>query len=338
LRALTNYRLSKTFSFQPGIDINLERGQGERLKSGNNKIDDYALFATWEITPSNAINIRPGLRFISNSVYEAPPVIPSINTKFVLASDLDMRLAYARGFRAPSLRELYFNFFDANHQIVGNPNLEAETSHSLTGSLNWKKETPGKVVYTSVLSGFYNDVKNLIDFAVSASDPNVFILTNVSNSKTAGANINSIAKYKRWNVSAGFGYTGFYNDYSEFDGSLPQMQWSAEVSSVIGYSFSKIGLDANLFYKFTGKRPYYAVNSNQEVVLTEQEGYHMADITLNKKAFKYLSFNAGIRNLFDVDRITSTYPDGGTHGAGGTRNIATGRGFYAGVSFNWSKK
>ena len=338
LRGLANYRLSKTFSFQPGIDINLERGEGERLKAGNNKIDDYALFATWEITPSKAINIRPGLRFINNSVYDAPPIIPSINTKFVLTSDLDLRLAYARGFRAPSLRELYFNFFDANDQIVGNPNLEAETSHSFTGSLNWKKETPGKVAYTSALSGFYNDVENLIDFAVSANDPNVFILTNVSDSKTAGANINSTVKCKQWNVSAGFGYTGFYNDYSASDGSLPQMQWSTEVTSVIGYSFSKIGLDANLFYKFTGKRPYYAVNSNQEVVLTEQEGYHMADITLNKKVFKYLSFNAGVRNLFDVDRIISTYADGGTHGAGGTRNIATGRGFFAGVSFNWNKK
>ena len=139
-------------------------------------------------------------------------------------------------------------------------------------------------------------------------------------------------------LSAGFGYTGFYNDYSETDESFPEMQWSAEVTSVIGYSFSRIGLDANLFYKFTGKRPYYAVNSSQQIVLTEQEGYPMADITLNKKAFKYLSFTAGVRNLFNVDRITSTYADGGSHGAGGTRNIATGRGFFAGVSFNWNKK
>ena len=36
------------------------------------------------------------------------------------------------------------------------------------------------------LGGFYNNVKNLIDYAVSANDPNIFILTNVSNSKTAG--------------------------------------------------------------------------------------------------------------------------------------------------------
>ena len=337
-RALMNYRLSKTFTFQPGIDINLDRGEGERLKSGTNKVNDYALFVTWEITPSKNINIRPGLRFIENSVYDAPPVIPSINTKFGLTSNIDLRIAYARGFRSPSLRELYFNFFDASHQIIGNPDLKAETSHSFTGSLNWKQDVSGKGVYTAVISGFYNSVKNLIDYAVSANDPNIFILTNVSDSKTAGVNFNSTAKCKQWNVAAGFGYTGFYNDYSATDESFPQMQWSAEVTSTIGYSFKNIGLNANLFYKFTGKRPYYAVNSNQEVVLTEQEGYHMADLTVNKKIFNYLSINAGLRNLFDVDRITSRYAGGGTHGSNGVRNLATGRSFFVGLNFNWEKK
>src|SRR5688572_27155255 len=337
-RALGYYRLSPTFTFQPGIDINLDKGEGERLRSGNNKVEDYAFFVTYEITPSKNINIRPGLRFINNSVYDAPPVIPSINSKFGLTKDLDLRLAYANGFRSPSLRELYFNFFDANHQIVGNPGLKAETSHSFTGSLNWKKTTPGQVVYTTVFSGFYNDVKNLIDYAVSESDPNVFILTNVSDSKTAGVSVSSIVKYKQWNVSTGASYTGFYNDYSETDKSLPDMQWSAEVTSTISYTFLKAGLDLNLFYKFTGMRPYYAVNSNQEIVLTEQEGYHMADLTLNKKAFEFLSLNAGIRNLFDVDRIDNTYAGGGTHGSNGVRNIATGRSYFIGLSFNWEKK
>ncbi len=337
-RGTANYKLSKVFSFQPGIDINLDRGEGERLKSGANAVDDYAFFITSEITPNEKINIRPGIRVIKNSVYDAPPVIPSLNTKFALSKNLDLRLAYARGFRSPSLRELYFNFFDANHQIVGNPDLEAETSHSFTGSLSWKKTTPKELAYTTILGGFYNKVKNLIDYAVSASDPNVFVLTNVSNSKTAGVNLNTIAKYKQWNISVGAAYTGFYNDYAEADETLPQLEWSAEANSTIGYTFSKIGLDVNLFYKFTGKRPYYAINTNQEVVLTEQKGYHLADLTFNKKAFKYLSFNAGIRNLFDVDRITSTYSNGGTHSNGGTRNIATGRSFFAGISFNWEKK
>jgi outer membrane receptor for ferrienterochelin and colicins len=339
LRGLATYRLSEIFSLQPGVDINLDRGKGERLKTGNNQVDDYAFFITSEITPSAKINIRPGLRVIKNSVYEAPPVIPSLNTKFALTKNVDFRLAYARGFRSPSLRELYFNFFDANHQIIGNPDLKAETSHSFTGSLNWRKETPNQVVYTTVLGGFYNSVKNLIDYAVSANNPNIFILTNVTDSKTAGVNVNSIAKYKQWNISAGAAYVGFYNDYSDADKSLNQLQWSAEANASLGYSFTKAALDVNLFYKFTGKRPFYAINSTtQEIELTKQEAYHLADLTLTKKAFKYLSFNAGIRNMFDVERITSSYAGGGTHGAGGTRNIATGRSYFAGVSFNWNKK
>jgi len=341
-RGTVQYRISSIVSLQPGVDINLESGEGDRLKAGNNEVNDYAFFLTSEITPSSKVNIRPGLRVIKNSVYDAPPVIPSINTKFALSKNLDLRLSYARGFRSPSLRELYFNFFDANHQITGNPDLKAETSHSFTGSLSWKKITKGQVAYTTVLGGFYNDVKNLIDYALSANDPNLFILTNVSNSKTAGVNLSTVVKYKQWNVSVGATYTGFYNDYSEEDESLPQLQWSAEANTNIGYTFSKIGLDANLFYKFTGKQPSYVAVGN-DIVQSELKGYHMADLTFNKrfskKILQYFTINAGIRNLFDVDHVYSTVVStGGIHTAAGGRNVAYGRSYFAGLAFNWEKK
>lgn len=336
-RATAVYKPSNIISFQPGIDVNIDKGKGERLKEGDNRIADYAFFLSSEITPNARINIRPGIRVIKNSVYDAPPVIPSINTKWGIAKNLDFRLAYARGFRSPSLRELYFNFYDANHQIIGNPGLKAETSHSFTGSLNWEKASPKEVVYTTVLSGFYNDVENLIDYAVSASDPNVFILTNVSDSRTAGVSLTSVAKYQRWNLSVGASYTGFYNDYAEADKSLPDLQWSAEANTQFGYDFPKIGLDLSLFYKFTGRRPFYSVNTNQEYELSRQKAYHMADLTVSKKAFKYFRFNAGIRNIFDVDRISSTVAGGGTHASNVTRQMATGRAFFAGVVFNWTK-
>ena len=337
-RGTVQYKISPVFSLQPGVDINLESGEGERLKNGSNKVDDYAFFITSEITPYSKINIRPGLRFIKNSVYDAPPVIPSINTKFALTKNLDLRLSYARGFRSPSLRELYFNFFDANHQIIGNPDLKAETSHSFNGSLTWKKITPQEVVYTTVLGGFYNNVKNLIDYAISAADPNIFILTNVSNSKTAGVNLNTMIKYKNWNVAVGGSYTGFYNQYTENDESLPQLQWSAEANTNIGYSFSKIGLDANLFYKFTGKKPSYVLdNPTQKYILSEQKGYHMADFTMNKKLFNYFSLNAGIKNIFNVERIRSSVVGNSVHSSNGVSNIAYGRSYFAGLSFNWNK-
>lgn len=329
-------KLSDQWSLQPGFDINLESGKGERLKTGTNRVNDYALFLTSEFTPNKKINIRPGFRFIKNSVYNAPPLVPSLNTKFSLGRNLDLRLSYARGFRSPSLRELYFNFFDANHQIIGNPDLKAETSHSFTGSLSWRKMEPGKVAYTTVIGGFYNRIRNMIDYAVSANDPNIFELTNVSNSRTAGVNLSSVAKYKNLSVSAGASYTGFYNDLSETDKALPELQWSGEVNATVGYKWNKPGLDFNVFYKYTGKRPSY-VQSGPDILLTSLKGYHWADITITKSLFKVLSIQAGVRNLFSVDRIQSRVVGNGVHTNNGTRSIGTGRSGFVGIALDINK-
>lgn len=336
-RSSATYQLNKTFTFQPGVDINLDKGDGERLAAGKNSVNDYAFFITTEITPNAVINLKPGLRFIKNSVYDAPTAIPSINTKFALGKKFDLRFSYAQGFRAPSLRELYFNFFDANHQIVGNPDLKAETSNSFNTSLSWKKVSASKVAYSTVLSGFYNKVKNLIDYAQSVSDPQVFMVSNISNSETAGFSLQTLVKYQRWNIGVGASYTGFYNDFSESDKSLRTFNWSPEINTTLGYSFSKIGLDANLFYKMTGKKPFYAVDQNQDLVAVEYEAYHMADLAVNKKLFKYFTLNAGVRNLFDVERIGTQLSTGGVHSAGGGRSIACGRSFFAGLLFKFDK-
>ncbi|MGB3007518.1 MAG: TonB-dependent receptor, partial [Chitinophagaceae bacterium] len=212
-RGTSSYKLSEKVSLQSGVDINMESGEGERLANGKNVVNDYALFITTEISPSEKIKIRPGLRFIKNSVYDAPPVIPSINTKIILGKNLDLRLSYANGFRSPSLRELYFSFFDVNHQIIGNPNLKAETSNSFTGSVNWRKTSPQQIVFTANSGGFYNSIKNLIDYVYTPGSDTA-IVSNFSGSKTAGVNIGASARNKNWAVTIGGSYTGFYNSYA----------------------------------------------------------------------------------------------------------------------------
>ena len=336
-RGIMNYRISDKLSFQPGADINLERGNGERLKAGTNSVNDYAFFATAEYAPTSKISIRPGIRVINNSVYQAPPVVPSLNARVTLSSNLDLRIAYAQGFRAPSLREMYFNFFDANHQIIGNPDLKAETSHSLNASLSWKKAASNGNQYTIVAGGFYNYVRNLIDYGVSGNDPNIFTMLNIANSKTAGGQINTNARIGRWNINAGFTYTGFFNDYSEQDATLPVMQFSPEINFNASYQIRKIGLDLNLLYKYTGKRPYY-LQKDGAFVQSYVKGYQMADFTATKKLGKYLSVQAGARNLFNIDRVKSNTVLLGVHTSNGVQNIATGRSYFAALQFNLSSK
>lgn len=340
-RATAVYKPSSIIAIQPGVDINIETGEGERIQQGSHRINDYAFFVTADITPHSIIQVRPGVRFEKNSIYQAPPAIPSLNIKLAVAPSTDIRLAYAKGFRAPSLRELYFDFFDASHQIEGNPDLQAERSNSFTGSVNWKKHLNKHTTASLILSGFYNDVSNRIEYAAKASNPRITSFINISKYKTRGGALNANLSYKKLTASLGFAYTGRYNEYSEEDKSLPDFKWSPEVNSMVSYTFSKIGLDVNLFYKLTGKLPYYqtVTNNNQtEYHLVQTDAYHWADLTINKRIGSFVKLNAGVRNLFNISSVNNTAVVSGAHSSAGAKPIGYGRSFFAGLLFNWQTK
>lgn len=339
LRGLATYKASERISLQSGIDLNYESGSGERIKIGNQAVTDYALFLTSEINVGKRIHLRPGIRLIKNSVYEAPPLIYSLNTKFNLAKDLDLRLSYAKGFRAPSIRELYFDFRDASHDILGNDKLEAEQSNSFTGSINWKAYQKNNLLVAVSMTGFLNNVSDMISFAQSPSDPRVTTYANIEKYKTRGATAGINLNYKSLVANLGFSYIAYYNQLNQSNKELPGYTKSPEVNSSISYAISKIGIDLNLYYKFTGKRPFYQLgtaNGVEEVLLSETESFHWADFTVNKKLLKYLTVNTGIRNLFGVTTINNTAV-GTAHSGGGARPIGYGRSYFLGLSINLEK-
>ena len=345
-RTTIQYQLSNKISLQPGIDINREEASGQRIL-GNPVITDYAAFVSAEIKPTAKINIRPGLRFIKNSVYDAPPVIPSINSKFILSKQLDLRLAYAYGFRSPALRELYFDFVDANHNIVGNPNLKAENSNSFNGSLNWTALPKNNMAYSVSLAGFYNAFNNQIDFALASATSNRYTYFNVNKAKTLGGTLENKISLKNLDASLGLSYIGFYRklyddkDYIKEDSKV--FLWSPELNASIGYMVTKIKTKLNLFYKFTGKKPQYVTGTNassQSVLLiSETASYHLADFTSNTQINKYLGITAGVKNIFDVNNINnSAAASGSIHSAGNSIAVGYGRSYFIGLNFQWNKK
>lgn len=345
-RTTFQYEISDIISLQPGIDINHEKASGERI-SGTPSINDYAFFISSEIKPTKTINIRPGFRFIKNSVYDAPPVIPSINTKFVLNKTLDLRLAYAYGFRSPALRELYFNFHDANHDIVGNTDLKAEHSNSFTGSLSWVPLHSGSVGFSSVLGGFYSEFRNLINYALNPANTFQFMTVNIDKFKTAGGTLENKINWKNVNATLGFSYIGRYNDLSADEtyknDDLPVFVWSPEINSNIIYTAKKIKTSFGLFYKFTGKRPGYEVvfnnaTGNDEVHLTKIASFHWADFTITKELKKYFTVKGGIKNVFDVTDLANTSTIGTAHSSGGPVPMSYGRSYFIGLVFQWNKK
>ncbi len=347
IRANTIYKASGQFTLHSGLEIKSDQTKGQRIK-GNPSINDYALFVSAEIKPYRFINIRPGARFSVNSVYDAPPVIPSVNTKFSLAKDWDLRLSYARGFRAPALRELYFDFHDANHSINGNSNLKAEYSNSFAGSLTWQALEKNQARLTSTLSGFYNDFNNRIDIAgnVDPANPNEYYYINISKYKTTGATWENMLIWKSLQASLGFSYIGRYNNYygdASYDDnkSLAKFVWSPEVNSTITYRFAKPGIRLGLFYKYTGTLPQYqlvTLNNQQTLVLGKVKGFHSADFTASKTLGKYITVSTGVKNIFNVTRVTNSIQStGGAHSTGGNQLKAYGTSWFLGLAFQLNK-
>jgi len=340
-RATARYVANKSLSFQPGLEYNRDAASGARI-TGSPVINDYAFFVSSEITPIKGINIRPGLRFIKNSVYDAPPVIPSLNTQFSLSKQLDLRLGYARGFRSPALRELYYNFIDASHTILGNPSLRAEQSNSFNGSLAWSGVSAKDFQLRSTLAGFYNLFKNRIEYGVDPANTSVTTLINVSKYKTIGGTLENTLIYKNLQATIGLSYIGRYNELSEEASfASPQFAWATEITTNVIYTLPKINTSVSFFYKYTGSLPSYQINAeNNSATLVKVGSFHWADLMLSKNLIRYVTLSAGVKNLFNVTQLTnSSTATGGAHSTGGVAvPYSYGSSYVLGLIYSWNKK
>ena len=340
VRGTATWQVTPKLALQPGVEYQWYEGSGDRIK-GKPSIADLALYVSAEWKPLEWLSVRPGVRSIVNSDYDAPIAIPTLLTRFSLAEDVDLRLSYAYGFRSPTLRELYFSFHNANHNIEGNPGLKAETSNNFTGALTWRILHGGKVRLTSTLSGFYNDFHDRIGTVLTdeTTNPMSYSYGNVSKYRTTGGTLENNFYWGGFGASLNISYIGRYNqlrdDDSYRDEDMTTYRWSPELTASVSYTFEKSGTDISLYYKFTGKRDHYTT-SDSKVVLREMESYNWADLTVGQKIGKYVRVSAGIRNIFDLTMVRNT-AGGGMGSTGNASLLGTGRSFFLGATFLLAK-
>lgn len=203
-----NSVLKEMIKYQLGIDLNRESGYGEKILDNYQEIGDYAAFMTFDIAPLPQLSIQPGLRLSYNTKYNAP-LTYSLNVKWNIIEALALRISTAKGFRAPSLKELYLDFVDLNHDIRGNPDLEAETAQNINLHLGYNPISPANYNWGIELGLFYNHIKNKIDLVITNPDPLKYSYINIDQFYTHGFELmfnNRIYPWLRLNI--GFGLTG----------------------------------------------------------------------------------------------------------------------------------
>lgn len=318
-RASYNNRIGSRLDYTVGYDINLQYATSLKITGKEKQIQDYAAYINlgydvWK----NKLKAQVGFRGAYNTVYN-PPVIPTINILYTPAKKLQIRASYAEGYRAPSLKEMHLSFIDLNHHIIGNENLEAESSRHMQVSASYQAYEKDNDYLQFILSGFYNDVYNGITLApLDPTNPNSIDYTyaNLSHQTNTIATAQADGQYKRLHYQVGYSYNHTFADpgnYKAFSAS--------EVTTTLQYSWKKPGINFNTVYKLSGRQPFIQSNIDGSASYDgTRDAYHLCDVSLEKKFFeRKLQVVAGVKNMFDFRQANvAGRTNSGTHGGGGS--------------------
>lgn len=324
------------FNYQLGFDLNYEVGTGKRILNDKQHIGDYAAFLSLQYDPLTWMTIQPGIRYIYNTKFKAP-LVYSLNLKFSFLENYSIRASYSRGFRAPSLKELYLYFVDVNHNVQGNPDLKSENSHNVNISFQYNRETSKSFIGTEI-NFFYNNINDNITLAQSAG--NLYTYINVNRIITHGAQlIVNYRLYPWFNIRTGGGITGHYTSLYDETGLDKKFLYSPDAVVTTTYRWQKATMDFTLDFKFNGKLPQLFADDDGNVVEGYISAYKTMDFTMQKSFFKEkLTIGAGVKNIFNVKVIPGISGSDTPHGGGdGISLVGWGRTVFVQAAFNFNK-
>jgi outer membrane receptor for ferrienterochelin and colicins len=329
-------KISKT-EINSGITYSYEKSISNRTQ-GKQNISNLAVYSNLLYKPFNYLNIQSGLRYIINSSFKAP-VIYSLNALYIY-ENMQFRASYSNSFRAPSVKELFFQFIDNNHFIIGNPDLLAENGRNFTVNGKYNLVLT-RITFSPQITLFQNTIENAIQLALNLNKPGWGYYVNIPSStyKTKGYNFQLKSNFlKNVTLQLGISTTGKSKLYES-----GQYYYSTDLTTNFTYVIPKVNLSTNLHYKYTSPYLDYVGNFNDNLELsgiTEQrfDSYHTMNIVLNKKLVNNrLTVSTGIKNLFNVSLI-ETKGALNVHGGGENSTLAGyGRSYFIKISYFFSK-
>ena len=287
-----------------GYDVNIQKGLSGKIPGRTKQMNDYAAFATVGIPIiKEKLSTQLGLRGEHNSIYKAP-LIPAINVLFHANNKMQVRGSYSKGFRAPTLKELYLEFIDQNHHVVGNTDLKAEKSDHIQASMSYQLVDKTENYAQLLITGYYNNLKNSI--VLSPDDPNNFqsidyTYRNMGKQKNAIGSLEIEGQQSSLHYKLGYSLTYVFKqegEYSAFD--------AHEMVVNLQYFWESPKLNFSVFNKLTGSQPSLQTGIDGHATYEgRQPSYNMMDISLGRKFFRNrLQLTAGVKNVLDVQTLT----------------------------------
>ncbi len=217
-----------TYTLGIGYNVNTLDRTYFRNEASNNSL--YGLFQ-YDCNVKDKWNVLAGVRIDKSEIY-ASAISPKLAINYFFNKNLSVKSSVGFGFKAPDLRQLYFNFENptigyvvlgynvAPERLIELDNQSRIEAYYVSSDFFSSKLNPEKSIgynfgfqfnknkLKSSINVFYNSINNLIDTKVIArltNLQNVFSYYNIGSVFTSGVEINSTYQFcEDFQIAAGY--------------------------------------------------------------------------------------------------------------------------------------
>ncbi len=204
-----NHVLRPNLIITGGADISNAGLNSTQIIGEKRDVSSGDVYSQVEWSPAQSLTFLPGLRLERHQTY-GNHVNPSLNVKWAPSERLAFRGAASKGFRAPSIKELYFIFDHsaAGYVVYGGGDMldpEESNNYSLTAELNYGRRGLHRLTF------YRNDLSNLIEFDLMEFTPTywrgVYRYQNIVKARTQGLEWESKIKIcTGWDLSFSYNF------------------------------------------------------------------------------------------------------------------------------------
>jgi len=266
----------------------------ERIRYSRQSIENYTLLGQDEIKINETFSAIAGGRLDWHSIY-GPHLSPKLSGMYKTGR-FTSRLSYGHGFRAPSIKERYYDFDLGFIVVKGNEHLVPERSQYVSLS----SEYQGNSFMPSV-TFYLNHVTDMIHEIPLANVENGYTYANFSSVRIFGIDYLQQVKITSWcSLFAGYNYTDAWDEIKQ-----ETLSGVCKHSGMAGCDFSGVYRHCRWVFSFSGKcygsRKYTAMDENTyRFYETSYPSYSIWRISFTQQWWRRgIEVTAGVNNLFN---------------------------------------
>lgn len=330
-RGTISLPLISKVSLMMGGNYQREFGRGERIKAvnpdKNTKVhtEEFGVFSDLKYAPISNLTLNGTARLTIHNIYKSQ-WSGAFQTKYSPTKQVDIRAGYAQGYRSPDLKELYLEFIDVNHYILGNNDLNPERSQEAQLTFIYKPQFN--------LQFNLNAYKTWIKDRITLTEYETlkYSYENISSYSVHGLQPGIVWNYKDLESKTETSL-GYWSSNVSYEGPAVYGQ-VFDLNQTLRLHVKKPDIHISLNYRYVGSQPIFR-QVKDTISIDQIEAYNLLNISLQKSFFNNkISLVLGAKNILDVRTVDIYSGANGTSNLSyGSNRISQGRNYF--ITLNW---